>query len=96
MIHIRDILKPALNQYRPTKDMEMIKIWDIWDNFFDQQEINSNAQPDSFRAGTLIINVSNSAWLHQLKFMEQEIIVNINKLLNNIKVEKLRFRIKKI
>jgi predicted nucleic acid-binding Zn ribbon protein len=95
LIHISDILTAALARYRPAMDTQMTKIWDIWDEAVGKA-IAMNAKPASFKDGILIINVSSSAWIHQLKFLEQEMILNINKQLDLLLVKQLRFKIGKI
>jgi len=95
LIHISDILNSALSKYRPAMDMEMTRIWDIWDDTMGKP-IAMNAKPDSFKDGILFINVSSSSWIHQLKFLEKEMILNINKQLEHISVKQLRYKIGKI
>jgi len=95
LIHISDILNSALGKYRPAKDMEMTRIWDIWDAAVGRA-IAMNAKPDLFKEGHLTVNVSSSAWIHQLKFLEQEMILNINKQMDKDLVKKIRFKIGKI
>jgi len=93
--HISNILGSALDEYRPAKDIKMLKIWDIWDDAVGS-DIAMNAKPDSFKDGVLIVNVSSSPWLHQLKFSEKEMIENINKRLENTKLKQIRFKIGRI
>lgn len=95
LVHISDILNSALGKYRPAKDMHMVRIWDIWDDAVGRP-IAMNAKPDSFKSGILNVNVSSSSWIHQLKFLEKEMILNINKLLGKKMVTQLRFKIGKI
>jgi len=95
LIHISDILKSALSKYRPAKDLAMTQIWDIWDNAVGKP-IAMNAKPDSFKDGILMVNVSSSAWIHQLKFLEKDMISNINKTLDHPLVKQIRFKIGKI
>jgi len=95
LIHISDILNSALGKYRPAKDTHMTKIWDIWDSAVGKP-IAMNAKPDSFKNGILFINVSSSSWIHQLKFLEKEMILNINKQIDMTIVKQLRFKIGKI
>lgn len=95
LIHISDILTAALGKYRPAMDTEMTRIWDIWDMAVGKP-IAMNAKPDSFKDGFLIVNVSSSAWIHQLKFLEKEMILNINKHLDQEVVRQIRFKIGKI
>ena len=95
LIHIKDILNSALNKYRPAKDMDMTRIWDIWDRAVGRP-IAMNAKPDSFKQGTLIVNVSSSSWIHQLKFLEREMIANLNTHLESDMVQQIRFKIGRI
>ncbi len=95
LIHISDILNSALGKYRPAKDTQMTRIWDIWDTAVGEA-IAMNAKPDSFKDGILFVNVSSSSWIHQLKFLEKEMIKNINRQLDKTAVTQLRFKIGKI
>ena len=95
LIHISDILKSTLGKYRPAMDTEMTRIWDVWDDAVGKP-IAMNAKPDSFKDGVLMVNVSSSSWIHQLKFLEKEMILNINKQLEHISIKQIRFKIGKI
>jgi len=95
LIHISDILNSALGKYRPARDTEMTRIWDIWDGAVGKP-IAMNAKPDSFKDGILFVNVSSSSWIHQLKFLEKDMILNINKQLEYISIKQIRFKIGKI
>lgn len=95
LIHISDILNTALGKFRPAQDTWMMRIWDIWENAVGKP-IAMNARPDSFKDGILIVNVSSSTWIHQLTFLEREMILNINTHLDQPLVKKIRFKIGKI
>jgi len=95
LIHISDILNSALGKYRPARDTDMTKIWDIWDLAVGSP-VAMNAKPDAFKDGHLTVNVSSSAWIHQLKFLKKEIILNINKQMGRDLVKQIQFKIGKI
>ncbi|MDD9304205.1 MAG: DUF721 domain-containing protein [Desulfobacter sp.] len=95
LIHIGDILTRALGKYRPAKDTQMTLIWDLWDQAVGRP-IAMNAKPDAFKDGILSVNVSSSAWIHQLKFLEKEIIANLNKAMDTPLITQIRFKIGKI
>jgi len=95
LIHISDILSSALGKYRPARDTDMTRIWDIWDSAVGRP-IAMNAKPDAFKDGHLTVNVSSSAWIHQLKFLEKEMITTLNKQMDNNLVKQIRFKIGKI
>ncbi|MBG0778690.1 DUF721 domain-containing protein [Desulfotignum balticum] len=92
LIHIRDILATALEKYRPAKDTEMTRIWDIWETAVGQP-VAMNAKPHAFRDGVLIVHVSSSSWIHQLKFLEKQMTANINAHLDQPLVQQIRFKI---
>ncbi len=95
LIHISDILNSALGKYRPARDTDMTQIWDIWDSAVGRP-IAMNAKPDAFKDGNLTVNVSSSTWIHQLKFLEKEMITTINKKMDKDLVKQIRFKIGKI
>ncbi len=95
LVHIRDILPRVLGNYRPAQDTNMIRIWEIWDSAVGAP-IAMNAKPDVFKEGTLSVNVSSSAWIHQLKFLEKEMISNINAHLSTALIKHIRFKIGRI
>lgn len=95
LIHISDILNKTFRNYRPAMDSEMTRIWDIWDEAVGRP-IAMNAKPDSFKDGLLIVNVSSSAWIHQLQFLEKEMVSNLNKQLEIPLIREIRFKIGRI
>ncbi len=95
LVHISDILAKALGKYRPAMDTAMTQIWDIWDTAVGSP-IAMNAKPDAFKDGELSVNVSSSAWIHQLKFLEKEMIANLNKHMDKPLITRIRFKIGKI
>ena len=95
LIHISDVLGKTLGRYRPAMDTDMTRIWDIWDTAVGSP-IAMNAKPDAFKDGVLLVNVSSSSWIHQLKFLEPDMIRNLNKSLGTDLITQIRFKIGKI
>lgn len=95
LVHIGDILTQALGEFRPSKDTSMLQIWDIWEEAVGSP-IAANAKPDAFKDGILIVNVTSSTWIHQLKFLEKEMTANLNRTLGKPVVRQIRFKIGKI
>ena len=95
LTHISDILSNALSKYRPPQKTEITRIWEIWEMVVGTP-IAQNAKPDTFKNGQLQIIVSSSAWIHQLKFLEKEMIANLNARLGTPLITHLRFKIGEI
>lgn len=95
LTHISDILSKALSKYTPPLETEITQIWEIWDLALGSS-IAQNAKPDTFKNGQLKVIVSSSVWIHQLKFLEKEMIANLNARLNTSLITHLRFKIGQI
>lgn len=95
LTHISDILSKALSKYRPPQQTEITQIWEIWDLAVGTS-ISQNAKPDTFNNGQLQVTVSSSVWIHQLKFLEKDMIANLNTGLGTPLITHLRFKIGKI
>ncbi|HRK02948.1 MAG TPA: DUF721 domain-containing protein [Oligoflexia bacterium] len=57
--------------------------------------IAQHCTPERFTDdGTLIVSSNNSAWLHQLKYLEPQIVTKLNKALGEDRIKQLRFRLR--
>lgn len=95
LTHISDILSKALSKYTPPRQTEITQIWEIWDLVLGSP-IAQNAKPDTFKNGQLQVIVSSSVWIQQLKFLEKEMIANLNSRLDRPLITHLRFKIGRI
>jgi predicted nucleic acid-binding Zn ribbon protein len=86
------VLDKVLHQYRPKADQALLKVWDIWENAVGSAAA-ANARPAAFKGSILLVHVSNSSWLHHLRFMEKELIVKINQALGAENVNTIRLKI---
>lgn len=86
------VLDRVVHQYRPQLDPALVQVWDVW-NAAVGEIVSENAQPAAFKKDILLVHVSNSTWLHHLRFMEKEIVQNINQALGAKRVRTLKFKI---
>tara|TARA_B100000315_G_scaffold94826_1_gene87158 strand:+ start:11653 stop:12186 length:534 start_codon:yes stop_codon:yes gene_type:complete len=68
------------------------KVIDQWLEIVGEP-IDSVSNPRYFKFRTLFVNVSDSMWLHQLVFMEDQIKEKINKFVGRKLVQKIYFKI---
>ena len=92
LTHIKTILDTALNNFRAASDLDMSKIWDMWEKVVGEV-ISENAKPGAFRDGVLIINVSSSVWLHQLGFLKHDMKKNLNRAIGRNIIKTIKFKI---
>ena len=91
-IPIGSVLDKVVRQYQPMLDHSLLQVWEIWDQAVGSA-IARQTRPAAFKDRTLLIHVSNSTWLHQLRFMEKEIISKLNDTLGVPLVGVLKLKI---
>lgn len=91
-IHIRDIIQAAIGTQFRSSDSQLLQLWDIWEQAVGDM-IAQNARPSAFNGKLLIVEVSDSSWLHQLGFLKEEMKININNALKQNIVEEIKFKI---
>lgn len=91
-IPIGSVLDDLLRQHRPVTTQAMLDLWDIWEKAVGP-DIAANARPVAINGDVLLVHVSNSTWLHHLRFMERELIDRLNQAVNENRVHMLKFKI---
>lgn len=89
---IGDVLEKVIRLYRPMTDQSLIRVWDLWEAAVGNN-VCANARPAAFNADTLLVHVSNSTWLHHLRFLERDLIEKLNSALGGNQIKKIRFKI---
>jgi len=72
-----DFLQRALKKKKILLDLVDHRILDVWNKAVGLQ-ISAHTNPFKFKNGTLFVNVSDPAWMQQLRFMKQEIMDKVN------------------
>lgn len=91
-IPIGSVINQVIRQYRPMADTALVKVWDVWDKAVGSA-IAGCARPAAFKDCMLLVHVSNSTWLHHLRFLEKEMLANINSALGGNYVKTIKFKI---
>jgi predicted nucleic acid-binding Zn ribbon protein len=86
------LLGQVLGACRKNPDLALHRVWDIWDEALGAR-IASNARPTAFKGRLLLVSVSSSAWLQQLRFQKAEMIALVNAALGDARVEDIKFKI---
>ena len=90
--NIGDVLGKVLPQYRPMTDPSLLRVWDLWKAAVGDT-IAANASPAAFKGRILLVHVSNSTWLHHLRFLEGELIDKLNTALGQDDIQKIQYKI---
>ncbi|MBW2220021.1 MAG: DUF721 domain-containing protein [Deltaproteobacteria bacterium] len=89
---VGSLIENIITNIRPESDKKMMGIWKVWKRAVGDV-IASNAQPEAFKGGLLIVKVSGSVWAQQLQFQKRELIQKINEALDSELVKDIRFKI---
>ena len=90
--HLGDILSKVLQTCRKETNQPLIKIEACWQDAFDPN-ISMNARPVAMRGALLMVQVSSSAWIHNLRFQKKKMIETINTLLGEPVISDIKFTI---
>jgi predicted nucleic acid-binding Zn ribbon protein len=91
-IPLGDLIHQLLYQHRPASAEHLARIWEVW-SMAVGGSIARNAKPGEIRGQTLVVYVTNSTWLHQLRFMKSDMIAKLNAHLGCRLVIDMRFKI---
>ena len=90
--HIGNIIGNVLETCRNDFDGNLAQVWGRWDRAVGDG-IAKNARPEAFKGKLLLVNVTSSTWMHQLQFLKNDIIKQINHALGQNLVEEIKFKI---
>ena len=89
---IGTVIGDLLRQHRPTAAQSMLDLWDLWEETVGP-DISANARPAAINGNLLLVHVSSSVWMHQLRFLEQELVQRLNRAMGKNSVKHLKFKI---
>ena len=87
-----DVLDKVIQQHRPSTNDALVRVWELWEDAVGSA-IAANARPAAFKGGLLLIHVSNSTWLHHLRFLEQDLIQKVNQALDGDYIKHIKLKI---
>ena len=85
------LIEDILSSLRPESDKKMMGIWKVWARVVGEKTA-SQAQPEAFKGGLLIVKVAGSVWAQQLQFQKADLIHKLNTALEDELVRDIRFK----
>lgn len=82
----------VLKRCRPKTNDALIQIWDRWEEAVGP-EVAAHARPAAFKGDMLLIHVSNSSWLHHLRFLEHDLLDQVNRITGGALIRRVTFKI---
>ncbi|MCP4682302.1 MAG: DUF721 domain-containing protein [Desulfobacterales bacterium] len=91
-IPLKDVLAGLFKDKAIPFNPDDALIWNVWDEAVGHA-VSRHARPIWIKDGTLRVGVSDPIWLQELKFVEKDILENLNKKLSRKAVDKIEFRV---
>jgi predicted nucleic acid-binding Zn ribbon protein len=88
---LKEILGRLFQDERLPFNMDDARIWGEWDRLVGAT-IAQHARPSLIRNRRLKVIVSDPIWLQELKFVEKDLVAQINRHLGRDAVERIEFR----
>ena len=87
-----EVLDTIIEQYRSDSQGGINHLIGVWDRAIGPP-IADNARPFAVKGALLLVHVSSSAWMHQLRFLKNELMEKLNSGLDNQCIEEIKFKI---
>ncbi len=91
-VRMGDAVAAALQKLGLEAGVRQHEVWQVWSAVVGPQ-IARQAQPHSFSRGRLIVHVTDSVWLHQLRMMRHHILAALNTKLQPLEIKDLVLRV---
>lgn len=91
-VPIQRVLDQLMKSYACQSQQDLRRIWQCWEEAVGKA-VSQNTRPAALRGKRLIVNVASPTWLHQLQFLKDDLIDNLNRHAGKDLVEDIRFRI---
>lgn len=89
---IGTVLESILDQCRSDSSGGILHLIHVWEKYVGPP-ISDNAKPFAVKGSLLLVHVSSSAWMHQLRFLKTELLDKLNRGLKNERIEDIKFKI---
>lgn len=91
-VPIGQVLESLLQKQHKSTMGGLARVWPVWEDAVGIV-IAENARPAAFKSRILLVHVSNSPWLHQLRFLKRDLIEKVNAALAEPLVADIKFKI---
>ena len=89
---IGEVLDGIIEQCRSDSQGGINHLIHTWDRAIGPP-IADNARPFAVKGTLLLVHVSSSVWMHQLRFLKDELLAKLNDGLDNQQIEEIKFKI---
>jgi predicted nucleic acid-binding Zn ribbon protein len=91
-VSLGSIIETLLTSCRKDTCRDLAEILRVWREAVGES-VALNARPEALKGNSLLVYVSSSAWMQQLRFLEKDMIRKINEAAGPDLVREIRFKI---
>ena len=89
---LSQVLETIIDQCRRESGGGIYHLAQVWEKAIGPP-IADNTKPFAVKGSLLLVHVSSSAWLHQLRFLKAELLQRLNHNLKGGRIEDIKFKI---
>ena len=86
------VLNDVIERYRSENNGGILHVVQVWDKTIGPP-IAENARPFAINGNLLLVHVSSSVWLHQLRFLKTELLDTLNRGLKHRPLSGITFKV---
>ncbi|WP_155310173.1 DUF721 domain-containing protein [Desulfosarcina ovata] len=86
------VLETIIERCRSDSSGGILHLVQVWDKTVGPP-ISDNARPFAVNGSLLLVHVSSSVWLHQLRFLKTELIEKLNSALPGGAITDIKFKV---
>jgi predicted nucleic acid-binding Zn ribbon protein len=89
---IGQVLTSIIDQCRSNSGGGIQHLRQVWEKAVGSP-VADNAMPFAVKGTLLLVHVSSSVWMHQLRFLKTDLLDRLNQALGNERIEDIKFKI---
>jgi predicted nucleic acid-binding Zn ribbon protein len=93
--HIGDVLQQTLQHCRRETNETLATLGAYWPEVVGET-LGVHSCPAAMKGRQLLVHVNSTVWLHEMRFLKDDLIDVINRLLGQPLVEDIRFKVGKV
>lgn len=93
--HIGEILQQTLKDCRRETNATLSALGACWPEVVGET-LGAHSSPAAMRGAELLVHVSSSVWLQEMRFLKDDLLDALNRLLGQPMVKDIRFKVGKV
>lgn len=90
--HIGDVLAQTLRNCRRETNETLARVGSFWPEVVGGT-LGEHSCPAAMKGRLLLVHVNSSVWLHEMRFLKEDMIKNINRILGQPLIRDIKFKV---